>query len=94
VSTPNWDSDNPQVARSAASALTDVLCEKIAHAVDEFITGSLLENPQRVGKPLEPPFAPAYSTRPSDYRVKFFIDDTTHTVTVTAIRHRADAYRS
>ena len=94
MSTPNKDSYNLQVARSAASALTDVLPEKIAHAVYEFITGPLLVNPQRVGKPLGPPLAPAYSARRGDYRVLYFIDDATHTVKVTAIRHRADAYRS
>jgi mRNA-degrading endonuclease RelE of RelBE toxin-antitoxin system len=94
VSTPNKDNYNLQVARSAASALTDVLPEKIAHAVYEFITGPLLENPQRVGKPLGPPLAPAYSARRGDYRVLYFIDDAMHTVKVTAIRHRADAYRS
>lgn len=91
--TPNKGSYNLQVARSAASALTDVLPEKIAHAVYEFITGLLLENPQRVGKPLGPPLAPAYSARRGDYRVLYLIDDATHTVEVTAIRHRVDAYR-
>ena len=94
MSTPIEDSYNLRVARSAASALTDVLPEKIAHAVYEFITGPLLENPQRVGKPLGPPLAPAYSARRGDYRVLYFIDDATHTVKVTAITHRADAYRS
>ncbi|MBW4079131.1 MAG: type II toxin-antitoxin system RelE/ParE family toxin [Acidobacteria bacterium] len=94
MSTTNRDNYNLQVARSAASAITDVLPEKIAHAVYEFITGPLLENPQRVGKPLGPPLAPAYSARRGDYRVLYFIDDATHMVKVTAIRHRADAYRS
>jgi mRNA-degrading endonuclease RelE of RelBE toxin-antitoxin system len=94
VSTTNRDGYNLQVARSAASALTDVLPEKIAHAVYEFITGPLLENPKRVGKPLGPPLAPAYSARRGDYRVLYLIDDARHTVKVTAIRHGADAYRS
>ncbi|MBW4078031.1 MAG: type II toxin-antitoxin system RelE/ParE family toxin [Acidobacteria bacterium] len=94
MSTPNKDSYNLQVARSAASTPADVLPEKIAHAVYEFITGPLLENSQRVGKPLGPPLAPAYSASRGDYRVLYFIDDATHTVKVTAIRHRADAYRS
>jgi mRNA interferase RelE/StbE len=61
--------------------------------VYEFITGPLLDNPQRVGKPLGSPLAPAYSARRGDYRVLYFIDDVTRTVSVTAIRHRADAYR-
>jgi mRNA interferase RelE/StbE len=56
------------------------------------MTGLLLDNPQRVGNPLGPPLAPAYSARRGDYRVLYFIDDDTHTVKVTAIRHRADVY--
>jgi mRNA-degrading endonuclease RelE of RelBE toxin-antitoxin system len=94
VSTPNRDRYNLLVARSAAAALTDVLPEKIAHAVYEFITGPLLDDPRRVGKPLGPPLRPAYSARRGDYRVLYFIDDNTPSVRVTAIRHRADAYRS
>ena len=93
MSTPNKDGYHLQVARSAASTLADVLPEKIAHAVYEFITGPLLNNPYRVGKPLAAPLAPAYSARRGDFRVLYFIDDASHTVKVTAIRHRADAYR-
>lgn len=93
MSTPNKDGYHLQVARSAASALAEVLPEKIAHAVYEFMTGPLLDNPQRVGKPLGAPLAPAYSARRGDYRVLYLIDDATRTVRVTAIRHRADAYR-
>jgi mRNA interferase RelE/StbE len=94
VSTPSSERYNLLIARSAAKALSDVLPEKIAHAVYEFVTGPLLDNPRRVGKPLGPPLAPAYSARRGDYRVLYLIDDATHTVKVTAIRHRADAYRS
>jgi mRNA interferase RelE/StbE len=94
VSTPSRERYNLQIARSAAKAISEVLPEKIAHAVYEFITGALLDNPQRVGKLLGPPLAPAYSGRRGDYRVLYFIDDATRTVTVTAISHRADAYRS
>ena len=85
---------NLLIARSAAKALSDVLPEKIALAVHEFITGPLLDKPRQVGKPLGPPLAPAYSARRGDYRVLYLIDDATHTVKVTAVRHRADAYRS
>ena len=94
VSTTSKGRYNLLIARPTAKALSDVLSVKIAHAVHEFIIGPLLDNPQRVGKPLGPPLAPAYSTRRGDYRVLYFIDDATHTVKVTAIRHRADAYRS
>jgi len=83
-----------RVARPAAPALTDSLPEKIAHAAYELINGLLLDNPRRVGKPLNPPLAPAYSARRGDYRILYRIDDVTRTVEVTAIGHRADAYRS
>ncbi len=94
VSTPSNENYNLLVAASVAKALTDVLPEKIANAVYAFITGPLLENPRRVGKPLGPPLAPAYSARRGDYRVLYFIEDVTRTVKVSAVRHRADAYRS
>lgn len=93
VSTPSRERYNLIIARSAAKSLSAVLPEKIAHAVYEFITGPLLDKPRRVGKPLGPPLAPACSARRGAYRVLYFIDDATHTVKVTAVRHRADAYR-
>jgi mRNA-degrading endonuclease RelE of RelBE toxin-antitoxin system len=93
VSTPSSERYNLLIVRSAAKALSEVLPEKIARAVHEFITGPLLDNPRRVGKLLEPPLAPAYSAQRGDYRVLYFIEDNTRSVKVAAIRHRADAYR-
>ncbi|NIL75785.1 type II toxin-antitoxin system RelE/ParE family toxin [Rhodococcus kyotonensis] len=81
------------IARSASRALGHSLPEKVAAAVYEFITGALLDNPQRVGKPLAPPLAPAYSARRGTYRVLYLIDTEQRTVQVTAIWHRSDAYR-
>lgn len=83
-----------RIAGPAAKALTDVLPEKVAAAAYEFITGPLLDSPHRVGKPLDPPMAPAWSARRGTYRILYRIDDTSHTVSVTAIRHRADAYHT
>jgi len=83
-----------RIARPAAHALTEWLPEKIAHAAYEFINGPLLDDPRRVGKPLKPPLAPAYSARRGEYRILYRIDDITRTVEVTAINRRADAYRS
>ena len=94
VSTPSSEEYNLLIARPAAKAPSSLLPEKLSHAVYEFITGPLLENPRPVGKELGPPLAPAYSARRGDYRVLYFVDDDAHTVKVTAIRHRADAYRS
>lgn len=83
-----------RIAGPAAKALTEVLPEKVAAAAYVFITGPLLDNPRRVGKPLDPPMAPAWSARRGTYRILYLIDDTSRTVNVTAIRHRADAYHT
>ena len=82
------------IAGPAAKALTELLPQKVATAAYEFITGPLLDNPRRVGKPLDPPVAPAWSARRGTYRILYRIDDASHTVNVTAIRHRADAYHT
>ncbi|TWP35345.1 type II toxin-antitoxin system RelE/ParE family toxin [Leekyejoonella antrihumi] len=82
------------MARPAARALAEVLPEKVATAAYEFITGPLLDNPHRVGKPLEPPLAPAWTARRGTYRILYFLDDAHRVVEVTAIRHRSDAYRT
>lgn len=82
-----------RIARPAARALAEVLPPKVAAAAYAFITGPLLDDPRRIGKPLNPPLAPAWSARRGDYRVLYLIDDDARTVEVTAIRHRSDAYR-
>jgi mRNA interferase RelE/StbE len=82
------------MAAGAARSLTTVLPEKIATAVYAFVTGPLVDDPCRVGKPLSEPVAPAWSARRGDYRVLYLIDETRRGVTVTAVRHRGDAYRS
>lgn len=84
-----------QVTGPAARILAGRLPEKIAAAVYEFITTTLLENPQRVGKRLLlPPFEGTWSARRGTYRVLYEIDEDDLVVTVTAIENRADAYRS
>jgi mRNA-degrading endonuclease RelE of RelBE toxin-antitoxin system len=66
----------------------------VATAVGEFITGPLLDNPQRVGKPLTRELAGYHSARRGAYRVIYRIDDATETVHVVRIDHRTDVYRS
>lgn len=67
----------------------------MAFAVFEFITGPLLANPYRVGKMLlRPPLQASYSARRGTYRVVYDIDDDARTVTVLAVEHRGDVYRS
>jgi mRNA-degrading endonuclease RelE of RelBE toxin-antitoxin system len=71
------------------------LPERVATAVYEFITVTLMSNPHRLGKRLLlPPYDGTWSARRGPYRLLYEIDDDQMTVTVTAIEHRSDAYRS
>lgn len=83
-----------RIARPAARALAESLPEKVAAAAQEFITGPLLDDPHRVGRPLGPPLAPAGTARRGTYRILYHLDDDQRIVEVTAVRHRADAYRT
>lgn len=83
-----------RIARPVARALSELLPEKVAVAAYEFITGPLLDDPHRVGKPLDPPMAPAWTARRGTYRILYVVDDSHRIVEVTAVRHRSDAYRS
>ena len=69
------------------------LPEKIAAAAAEFITGPLLDNPRRVGRPLRDEYAGQHSARRGhDWRVRYRIDQDSHTVVVLDFSHRSDTY--
>ncbi len=81
-------------APPARRALAELLPHEVAAAAVEFITGPLLANPQRVGKPLGEELAGIYSARLGrKWRVLYEIDDTKHAVVVLDIRQRSTAYR-
>ena len=82
-----------QVAAGAARVIQQKLPEGVAAAVIEFITGSLIAAPRRVGKPLRRELAGLYSSRRGTFRVLYRIDDAEHLVTVVRVEHRGDAYR-
>lgn len=82
------------VAPPAIRALQSGLPEPVATAVTEFITGPLLENPHRVGKPLRGELAGIHSARRGTYRVLYRVNEELREVLVIRIDHRADAYRS
>jgi mRNA-degrading endonuclease RelE of RelBE toxin-antitoxin system len=74
--------------------LADLLPDTAATAAIEFITGPLLENPRRVGKPLGEQLSGIYSARLArDWRVLYEIDEEKRAVIVLDIRHRSAAYR-
>jgi mRNA interferase RelE/StbE len=82
------------IARSAARALSEQLPETVAAAAYAFIVGPLVGTPHRVGKPLLPPMEPTWTARRGTYLILYLIDERIRILTVTAIRHRSDAYRS
>ena len=64
-----------------------------ATAVAEFLYGPLLDNPHRLGKPLERELAGYRAARRGPYRIIYRIDDDKSQVHVVRIEHRADVYR-
>jgi mRNA interferase RelE/StbE len=81
-------------AAPARRALADRLPPEVAAAAVEFITGPLLENPQRVGKALTDELIGIYSARLArSWRVLYEIDDDEHAVIVLDIRARGSVYR-
>lgn len=81
-------------APPARRALADRLPADIAVAAVEFITGPLLANPQRMGKPLGEELAGVYSARLArSWRVLYEIDEDNHAVIVLDVQHRSAAYR-
>jgi mRNA interferase RelE/StbE len=66
----------------------------VASAVTEFLTGALLDNPHRVGKPLVRELAGYHSAHRGAYRVVYRIDEPARIVHVVRIDHRADLHRA
>ena len=82
------------VARPAARAIAEQLPESVSAAVIEFITGALIEDPQRVGRALRNELVGIHSARRGTYRVLYRIDEDAREVTVLRIDHRSDVYRA
>jgi mRNA-degrading endonuclease RelE of RelBE toxin-antitoxin system len=79
------------MARSAARALAEGLPAAVAAA--EFVTLTLLHDPTRVGKPLQPPLDGKWSARRGQYRIISTVDSPSRVVTVLHVSHRRNAYR-
>jgi mRNA interferase RelE/StbE len=81
-------------APPARRALAERLPIEIASAAAEFITGLLLQDPRRVGKPLGAELTGVYSARLGrDWRVLYEIDEGKHVLIVLDICHRSAAAR-
>lgn len=82
-----------EVASPARRALS-ALPHRIAHAVIEFISGPLAENPLRLSKPLAYELEGLRSARRGDYRVLIRVDEEQRIVLIVDIGHRAHIYRT
>jgi mRNA interferase RelE/StbE len=88
-------SDRPWQLIAASSARRDIqsLPEKYAAAIIELLP-IIAANPKLLGKPLRFEYEGRWSARRGPYRIIYSIDETTRTVTVLAVGHRADVYRN
>lgn len=80
------------LARPARRAVQDGLPEAVALAAIEFITGPLVDNPQRVGGQLNGDLKRCRSARLGTYRIVYRNDEVDRTVFVLRVAHRRDAY--
>lgn len=89
--------ENPHYAlRVAAPAERQLsrLPERTAVAIVEFMLGPLLENPHRVGGPLQRELAGMLSARRGSYRLVYEIDEGQALVVVHRVEHRSSVYRT
>lgn len=86
---PGW---TVAVAGPAARDL-DRLPEKVVPALMDLFS-ALEGNPRRLGKPLSFELEGVMVARRGPYRVIYEVADNRRTVTVVAVGHRADVYRS
>lgn len=87
--------DEAWTLRVVASAERQLarLPERIAAAVVEFLLGPLIDNPRKVGHPLQRELAGLWSARRGAYRVIYEIDDDNRFINVIRVDHRSDVYR-
>jgi mRNA-degrading endonuclease RelE of RelBE toxin-antitoxin system len=78
---------------ATGSRSLSLLPEKVATAVIEFVYGPLVENPNRVSKPLRFELEGLHVARRGDYRVIYEIDGDAQRIVVHVIEHRSSAYR-
>jgi mRNA interferase RelE/StbE len=91
--TPEEEPYELVVAAPAARAIAEKLPEPVAAAVIDLITGPLLCEPRRIGKPLRRELEGIWSARRGTYRILYRIDEERREVVVVRDEHRHSAYR-
>ena len=81
-----------QITARAARDL-ERLPEKVATACVEFIFGSLVEKPKKLGKPLRDELAGLRSARRGDYRVIYALIEANRRMEIVHVGRRSDVYR-
>ena len=81
------------VAGPAARAISARRPEAVAVAVIGLITGPLLDDPRRVGHPLQRELEGIWSARRGTFRVLYRIEEDSKQVVVLRVDHRSDVYR-
>jgi mRNA-degrading endonuclease RelE of RelBE toxin-antitoxin system len=70
------------------------LAPHVAAAAVEFITGSLLASPRRIGRPLRDALSGIYRARlRREWCILYEVDQRKHVVIVLDMQHRSVAYR-
>ena len=82
-----------QVSRPAERQLAR-LAEGTAAAILQFMLGALIDNPHRVGAPLQRKLDGLHSARRGAYRIVYEVLDKDRVVVVYRIDHRSTVYRS
>lgn len=67
--------------------------DKVRSAVMEFLSGSLSDDPLRVGAPLARELTGLHAARRGEYRVIYQVLEEDHEVIAHRIQHRRDAFR-
>ncbi len=81
-------------APPARRALADRLPPEVAATAVEVVTGPLLDDPRRIGKPLRDALTGIFSARLGrEWRILYEINDEKRVVIVLDIQHRSAAYR-
>jgi len=81
------------VAGPAARAISERLPKAVAVAVIGLITGPLLDDPRRLGHPLQRELEGIWSARRGTFRVLYRIEEDSKQVVVLRVDHRSDVYR-
>lgn len=88
MSEPQWH----VLVMGPARLQIDRLPVSVAAAVIETL-GAIAANPRRIGKPLRFELEGYSSARRGPYRIVYRIDESSRTISVIAVGHRADIYR-